>query len=127
MATKRKRTRKNEQWRKAKWTGFVNIYLAPQEKAAIAENLLEPDESFQFFMDAATGGFKVSLSYSPSEDVYTVSLTGQYQEGPNPGLTMSIRHKDPFKAVSAVAWAVQEDGIWIDWEDRWGSGSEDDW
>lgn len=127
MPTKRKRTRKNKQWQRAKWEGFVNVYLNPQEKRQIAENLLNPDECFQFFLDAATAGFKVSLSYSPPEGVHTVSLTGAYQGMPNAGKTMSIRHKEIEKAVSAVAWCMEQDGEMIDWEERFGNDSADDW
>jgi len=114
-------------WTKAKWKAFVTVRLNSQEKAAIKDMSLESGEFLQFFMDAATAGYKVSLSYSIPEDVYTVSLTGSYQEKPNAGLTASIRHRDFETALAAMIFATSEDGYGIDWEERFGEVDLDDW
>lgn len=114
-------------WEKAKWEGFVSVTLNSQEKKAVKDALLSEDECFQFISDASTDGYKVSLSYSIPEDVYTVALTGSYKERPNAGLTMSMRHRELLTAVSAIAWCYQEAGKDGSWEDRFGKTSQDDW
>jgi len=127
MARKKKQPEVKTLWEKAKWKGFVATRLTDQERAAIKKELLSPEGVSQFFMDAASAGYKVSLSYSIPEDVYTVSLTGQYQDKPNGGLTVSMRHRECDVAVTALWWCVNEDGYAIDWEQRFGKVDVDDW
>lgn len=125
----RRKTKQNEakMWERAKWTGFVNVRLQSTEKKEITESLLSLDECLQFLQDAATDGYKVSLSYSIPEDVYTIALTGVYVGRPNAGLTMSIRHREFDKAVSALKWCHEFEGPNGDWSDRWGDDRVDDW
>lgn len=127
MARTKKAAPEVKLWEKAKWTGFVSIRLTSQEKAEIKKTQLSPEDISQFFMDAATAGYKVSLSYSIPEDVYTISLTGQYKAKPNGGLTASIRHREFETAVSALWFVVHEDGYGIDWEERFGEVDHDNW
>jgi hypothetical protein len=122
-----KRSKEAKQWDKAKWTGFINVALNSQEKKQVKENLLTEEIGYEFLMSAATEGYKCSISYSIPEDVYTVSLTGQYREKPNGGLTISQRHRDLIVALSALAWCFNEDGLMIDWEARFGKDNDDSW
>lgn len=125
----RKATKKTDVslWEKAKWKGFVNVSLSQQERRTISDNLLGAEECFQFLMDVVEDGYKVSLSYSIPEDVHTVSLTGIYQGRPNAGLTMSMRHRDFDKALTAVKWCYDEAGKNGSWEERFALRVEDDW
>lgn len=127
MARIKKGKPENRLWTKAKWKAFVNIRLNSQEKKAIKEMSVSPEDLLQFFQDAATAGYKVSLSYSPSEDVMTLSLTGQYEQKPNAGLTCSLRHRDFETLIMAMLFVAGEDGYAIDWEERFGSASDDNW
>lgn len=127
MARKKKAAPEERKWTKAKWTAFVNVYLAPQEKEFVKKNLLTLEGCLDFFRDMAEAGYKVSWSYSPAEDVHTVSLTGQYREGPNAGLTMSLRHREYEVAITALAWCAQEDGMHSDWAERFTTAGGDDW
>lgn len=127
MARKKKVVQEETLWKKAKWEGFVNVRLNSQEKAAVKKTLLTAESISQFFQDAATAGYKVSLSYSIPEDVYTVSLTGQYQNKPNSGLTASIRHREFDTCITALWFAVSEDGYGIDWQERFGEVDHDNW
>jgi len=127
MARKKTESKGKELWAKAKWEGFVSVSLTTQEKAAIKKSLLSEDACFQSLMDAATDGYKVSLSYSIPEDVYTVALTGTYQKKPNAGLTMSMRHKDVVTAITAIDWCLREAGKEGSWEERFGAAPKDDW
>jgi len=124
---RKKKAQEETLWEKAKWAGFVNVTLNSQEKNAVKDALLSPDECSQFFMDASTAGYKVSLSYSPPEDVHTMALTGTYKGKANAGLTMSLRHRDYETLVSAMAWCLSEAGFDGSWEDRFGNVANDDW
>lgn len=127
MARKKQDTQEKNLWEKAKWQGFVSITLQTAEKKAIKDGLLSEEQCLQLLIDAATDGYKVSLSYSIPEDVFTVALTGVYKDKPNAGLTMSMRHKDVVTAITAVGWCLTEAGKEGSWEERFGSTSHDDW
>jgi hypothetical protein len=116
-----------ELWTKAKWQGFVNVRLTKEEKKAIKGRLLLEGTGFEFLMNAATAGYKCSISYSIPEDTYTVSLTGQYHQKPNAGITMSIRHRDLITALTALAWCQEEAGNLAEWSERWTLAEPDDW
>lgn len=127
MKTKNSKTKESTLWQKAKWAGFVNVRLTEQEKKEIKGNLLKEEDGLEFLMNAATAGYKCSISYSIPEDVYTVSLTGQYQEKPNAGITMSIRHVELMVALTALAWCQSEAGASQEWSERWTVGGLDNW
>lgn len=127
MAYTKKDKRQPAMWEKAKWQGFVNVRLGKEEKKAIKGSLLQEVDALQFLVDAATDGYKCSISYSIPEDVFTVSMTGQYEGKPNAGVTMSMRHVDFITAVSALYWCHVEAGKKGDWGDRYSSGGQDDW
>lgn len=114
-------------WEKAKWIGHVNVTLSGEEKKAIKDNLLSEEECLQFLIDAATAGYKVSLSYSIPEDVHTATLTGVYQRKPNAGLSMSIRHRDCVVAITALKWCLEVSGVDESWEERFGFVGGSDW
>ena len=127
MTRKTKEKSEDQLWSKAKWQGFVNVRLASQEKKAIKENLLKEEDGTEFLMNAATAGYKCSISYSIPEDVYTVSLTGVYQEKPNAGITMSMRHRDLIVALTALQFCSTEAGDFREWSDRFSVTGDDDW
>jgi hypothetical protein len=114
-------------WNKAKWVGFVPLSLNAQEKKAVSDLELSDADLLQVVESAAGAGYKVSVSYSIPEDVYTISLTGYYEEKPNAGLTMSLRHRSFYKALSAISWVLDEAGLTGDWEERFGKDSQIDW
>ena len=116
-----------KRWEKAKWKAFVNVNLSQLEKAEVKDNLLAEVTGYEFLMNAATDGYKCSISYSIPEDVYTVSLTGMWKSRPNAGLTMSMRHRDLIVAITGLAWCQASTGIDGSWEERFGSAGDDDW
>jgi hypothetical protein len=127
MPRKNTRSQKKELWEKAKWEGFVPVRLTKTEKSAVKDDLLDEGAAYQWLMDVASDGYKVSISYSIPEDVYTVSLTGVYERKPNGGLTMSLRHRELIVAVTALRFAATEDGMIFDWDGRWDVGGSDNW
>lgn len=127
MASKRSQKKEGELWTKATWKGFVNLRLSKEEKAAIKGALLREADGLEFLMNAATAGYKCSISYSIPEDVYTLSLTGQYQQKSNAGITMSLRHREMMIALSGLAWLLREDGLSSEWSDRFTVSGDDDW
>lgn len=127
MARRKKEPEVKTLWEKAKWKGFVNLRLNQEEKMAIKENTLDESECFAALRDMATDGYKVSLSYSISEDVFTVSATGAYQGRPNAGITMSLRHRDVEVACSGLIWCHEQAGKHGEWSERFGGTDVDDW
>ena len=127
MTKKNDSQQKQKPFNKAKWVGFVNVRLQTSEKEAIKENLMGEEAGYEFLMNAATAGFKCSISYSIPEDVYTVSLTGQYQEKPNAGITMSMRHRELIVALTALQHCATQDGLLYDWSERFSVMNDDDW
>ena len=127
MAQKQVKKQEKQLWTKQKWLGFVNVKLTQEEKTAIKDNLLSEEAGYEFLMNAATVGYKCSISYSIPEDVFTVSLTGQYQEKPNAGITMSMRHRDLIVAITALNFCATEDGVSQEWAERYTIVGDDNW
>lgn len=127
MAQKQVKKQEVQLWTKVKWVGFVNVKLNQQEKEAIKANLLSEEDGFAFLMNAATAGYKCSISYSIPEDVFTVSLTGQYREKPNAGITMSMRHRELVVALTALSFCATEEGSSEEWADRYSVVGDDNW
>lgn len=127
MARKKTKSAEEGVLSKAKWGGFVNPRLTSQEKEAVKRKLLGYEDCMQFLLDAANDGYKVSIAYSIPEDVFTVSLTGVYNERPNPGLTMSMRHKEIEVAITALAWCQEQSGRNQGWTERFGGSDVTDW
>lgn len=127
MARTRKKPEEKKTYTKAKWTGFVNVYLSPEEKKQIKKELFTFEGCLLFLQEAGEAGYKVSLSYSQADGVWTVTLTGQYRELPNAGLSMSMRHKDVEVAITALWWCYHQAGAKGSWEERYTVASQDDW
>jgi hypothetical protein len=127
MARKEANQQEVKLWEKAKWKGFVSVAMTEAEKKAIKDSLLVEEDGFEFLMNAATAGYKCSISYSIPEDVYTASLTGQYQRKPNAGITMSVRHVNLIVCLSALKWCHEEAGASGEWSERFSMSSKDDW
>lgn len=127
MAVKSKGKGKDKLWTKAKWKGFVNVKLSQEEKKHIKANLLGEVAGYEFLMNVATAGYKCSISYSIPEDVFTASLTGRYQETPNGGITMSVRHRDLITALTALHFCHEEAGKLGEWSDLYTLIGDDDW
>jgi hypothetical protein len=127
MARKPKQQPEETLWTRAKWQGFVNVRLTTEEKKAIKEKLLSEANGYEFLMNAATAGYKCSISYSVPEEVFTASLTGTYQQKPNAGITMSMRHRDLIVALTALEWCHDQAGFSQEWSERWTLAEPDDW
>jgi len=127
MATKKPQKPASNMWEKAKWQGFVNVRLDESEKKQVKQAILKEEDGLEFLMNAATAGYKCSISYSIPEEVFTVSLTGQYKQKPNGGVTMSIRHVDLMTAITALAWCQTEAGADGEWAERWTMSGGDNW
>lgn len=112
---------------KVTWQGFVNVYLNSQEKKQIKENLLSEDHAFIFIQTAAEVGYKFSLTYSEKGGFYSATLYGNTPGGANAGFAMSLRHADACTAISALSFAVGEDGWKSDWSERFTTVGSNDW
>lgn len=94
------------------WKGFVNVELLAKDKAAIKKAVMKFEDAFNWLVDMAEQGYKVSIAYQPDYMTWVVSLTGK--GAPNDGLTMTQRHADLYVAISALYYAHNNmlDGEW---------------
>lgn len=113
--------------KKAKFAGFVNVYLSKEDKDAIRENLLPDLSIVEFIQQANELDYKFSSSQSADGKTYTCTLYGALTSNPNAGLAMSLRHSDFVVAISALSWVLREEGMKSSWEDRFSTVGNDDW
>jgi len=112
---------------KAKWQGFVNVYLSREEKTAIKDQAWDSADYTDFIKDACEHHYKFSLSFSEAGGFWSASLTGQYKELPNGGVCMSLKHRDFDTAIRALAWCLKEAGYKEDWSERYTTADGNDW
>lgn len=113
--------------RKAKWLGFINVYLSKEEKASIKANLLSYPMAIDFLSGCAEDGYKVSMSHSERGKFFSVTLFGQYEGKPNAGFAMSLKHADMLTAITALEHCKAEAEPSGDWSDRFTSSAGNDW
>lgn len=113
--------------KKAKWAGFVNVYLSPEDKKAIKANLPSSDSIVKFIELMGMKGYKFSVSHSLRGDFYTATLYGQYEEGSNAGYAMSLKHSDLSTAIAALMHCQEMAGMDGDWSDRFTTSGGNDW
>lgn len=114
----RKKTEKKETavLTKAKWRGFCSVYLNKQEKEQIKKEEFAEEWYFHFIQGLAEAGYKVTVSYSEVGNFYSASVTGQYEEKPNAGVCLSLKHRDLQVALTALWWCLEKAGLNEEWE-----------
>lgn len=127
MAVKKSGKAASTDLKEAKWQGFVNVYLTPEEKKQIKQNPLSAEECLYFLGDMAQAGYKASFTWSIAGEFWSVSLTGKYQGRPNAGITMTLRHSDILIAITALQWCHDEAGKVGEWADRYTTAGGNDW
>ena len=128
MATRGSNKPGSKDYGKVKFRGFVNVYLRPEHKASIKENLPTAETVLQFLDTCATSDLKFSLSYSDKGGFYTATVYCTDFKSPNAGLSLSLRHSDISTAIGALIFVLDMVGITGSWEEEWGEvGSSNDW
>lgn len=112
---------------KAKWQGFVNVYLSTTERKHIKENLLSNNQLLDLFVNITEAGYKLSVTYAERPGFFTVTVYGQHAGGPNEGYAMSLRHASLRTALTAVQHCLNEAGLIADWTERYTSSEGHDW
>lgn len=127
MARTKKKDSAPQELTRAKWQGFVNVYLSKQEKDSIKKMEFGPDDAMKLVEEACYAGYKFSCSYSPAGGFWSASMTGQYKELPNGGVCMSLKHSDLFTALAALRFCLDEAGLQQDWGERYTQTEAHDW
>jgi len=127
MARKKVASQKEVTLTKAKWVGFCNVYLSKQEKEQIKKEEFTESWYFDFIQGLADAGYKLSVSYSELGKFYTASVTGQYQERPNAGVCMSLKHRELAVALTALWWCLEQAGLKEDWNVTYAVADGLDW
>ena len=127
MARKKAAKQDGSTLTRAKWVGFCNVYLSNEEKKQIKKEEFSPEWYFEFIQGLADAGYKVSVTYSELGKFYSASVTGQYQERPNAGVCMSLKHSDLSVALTALWWCLQQAGLNEDWNVTYGVTDSNDW
>lgn len=112
---------------KVKFRGFISVSLNKQEKAAIKNNILNDADCMEFIVQAGELGYKVSTSFNPDKEFFTVSLYGSHKDNPNAGYSMSIFHADLRTAITALHFVLSEEGMAADWGERYDVAGDNDW
>lgn len=112
---------------RAKFQGFVNVYLNRQEKEQIKSQDWDLATYLTVIEEFCHYGYKFTLSYSETGKFWSASLTGQWQEKPNGGVCMSLKHADMLVAIRALAWCLNEAGHSQDWGERYTQSEMHDW
>ena len=113
--------------RKVKFQGFVSVSLTATEKKKIKSQPLTIEQAFQFIVDAAELGYKVSVSFNADKEFFTATLYGNHSDNPNAGYSMSLFHRDLVIAVSALEHVLGEEGMTSDWGERFDTVGDNDW
>lgn len=127
MARKKTEAIDKETLKRAKWQGFVNVYLSGAEKQQIRKEVFGADWYFQFIETVTAAGYKLSVSYSEAGGFYSVTLTGQYEGRPNAGVAMSLKHSELDVAFTALWWCLEQAGLNGDWAERYTLSDGMDW
>jgi len=113
--------------RKVSFRGFISVQLNAQEKKHVKDNLLTSEQVVDFIGSATFNGYKVSVSWSKEQDTYTATLYGNRWGLSNAGLAMSFRHRDFITAITALYWAMDQNGWETDWYEVYGNPNAVDW
>ena len=127
MAKKTVSNPKIDETKKAKWQGFVNVYLGVAEKKKVKDFTLTDAQLLDFMTDVTELGYKLSVTWSRKGEFFTVTCYGQYEDGPNAGVAMSLRHRSLEVAITALNHCLEEAGMASDWSERYTSVSGHDW
>jgi len=89
---------------KADWTGFANIDLSAEDKAAIRGGVLDGESVLDICADILGSGHKIALSYDREKDTTTVAATGVYRDCVNAGLTLTCFARSLTDAITVLAY-----------------------
>lgn len=89
---------------KAEWSGFANIDLTADDKAAINGGILDGEAVLEIMTEMLTEGHKISLSYDMQRDTVSCSVTGAYKMSKNAGLTCTSFARDVTTALLVMAY-----------------------
>lgn len=127
MSVSKVRKGKGANGGKAKWAGFIPVYLNPEEKREIKKALMSEDAVLTFLEDMCASGYKVSVSYSTRGSFYSVTAYGNESGHVNEGWAMTLRHSDLRTAFTALAFTNEHHGLLGDWEGKTEKKDELDW
>lgn len=120
MARQAKKTGNGGDNGKADWTGFANIDLSAEDKAAIRGGVLDGDSVLEIIADMLGTGHKLSLSYDPQKDTVTGAVTGAYKNCKNAGLTCTSFARTITDVLTVIAYKheVVAKGDWTKFVSR---------
>ena len=114
--------------KRVEWKGFINVYLRPNDKAAIKQNPIDDSGIIGLVEGLTNEGYKVSLTYSDRGSFYTATVYGNTAGHINAGYALSIRHSDYYVAFSALNYIFDNIGLGGGWEENYGSTQgNNDW
>lgn len=112
---------------KVNFRGFVKVYLKPQEKQLIKDNLLDAAGAMAFVEELTDSGYKFSFSRSSDGKTGTATAYCNDFRMANAGLGISMRHGDFLVALTALQWVINQEGLQADWSEVYGVDNDSDW
>lgn len=89
------------------WKGFVNVELNEVDKAQVRALVNDMNAVWYVVWDLVDRGYKLTISFDASHDVYNCSMTCRADREPNQGLTLSGRGGTVQAAVASFVFKHQ--------------------
>jgi hypothetical protein len=94
------------------WKGFVNIELTDEMKTEAMAVAGNPIDLFRGVETICNNSFKLSLSFSPTQDVFIATATGNADSGNNEGIAVSARSSNVERAIAALYVKLDVAAAW---------------
>lgn len=104
-------------WKKAEWRDHVRFTMTVERRKRYTQWMESDVDCWSLLGEVVGDGYRFSLSFNPQNDAYAATLTGQYRRCSNAGLSMTMHHADPWKALTAVLFMHEAEcgrGSWLD-------------
>lgn len=90
--------------KKAVWTGFAAVGMPVGIDYDTAQDAVPHNTGFEVIQDLTVTGYKVAFSYDSRVDGFRASVTGQMDDNPNGGITLTATGGTVERAIFALAY-----------------------
>lgn len=86
------------------WRGFANINLTTADKEQIKSGVIDNDLMWDIILSLGVNGHKVTLTCDREKNQWIASATGQADDCPNLGFSLTAHATDPIKALTVLCY-----------------------
>lgn len=99
----------NQQWDWKK-NEFINWSPSEQHKTAIKAAIEGNEDLFGWLEEMVGDGYKLSAVFDEKNATYIATMTCKNPSSPNFHYSLSVRHRDLWTAIQALAWGTYKAG-----------------